>query len=236
MTDELEVGNPSGAAVTNQPVSSTKPIDGTPQQSQEFLEIKKQLELTRKELQGLQGRQDKEQNEVQRFMGEVKKRMAAGQSLEEAEKSIVAEQKNAEREELIFKIAQKVGVLDTPAQSPAGNGTQVPSEKAMTLQSYGLNENDPDVAENLSGKNLTGLELKLAAAEIALKRKNQPTPDVSASPAAVGNPPAPKDLKSMTEDYKKKIIAARGNKALGKQIQDEFRKQGGDPGSVGFNL
>ena len=25
-------------------------------------------------------------------------------------------------------------------------------------------------------------------------------------------------------------------KALGKQIQDEFRKQGGDPGSVGFNL
>lgn len=191
MSEELEVGNGNGAGgATNSDVSPAKPIDGAPDQSQELSEIRKQLELTRRELQGLQGRQDKETSEVQRFMGEVKKRMASGMSLEDAEKSITAEQQAAQKDDLLFKIAKKVGVLDESPSNIAGNDTPVANDKASTLKQYNLDANDPDVAEAIRGKE-NPLEVKLAALEVAYKRATKPNPDVSASPAVQQGRPTP---------------------------------------------
>jgi len=193
MNEELEVGNGNGAdGATNSNVSPAKPIDGAPDQSQVLLKIQKDLELTRSELKGLQGRQDKETSEVQRFMGEVKKRMASGMSLDEAEQSITAEKKASEKDELLFKIARKVGVLDEPPSPPAGNGQPMAKDVASTLQQYDLNANDPDVAEAIRGKT-DPLELKLAALEVAYKRSTKPTPDVSASTSVQQRSPSAKD-------------------------------------------
>lgn len=190
MSEELEVVNGNGAGgATNSPVSPKETIDGALNQSQVLLDIQKQLEQTRNELRGLQGRQDKETNEVQRFMGEVKKRMADGMSLDEAEKSITAEQQAAQKDDLLFKIARKVGVLDESPSTPAGNGSPMAVDAASTLQQYGLNANDPDVAQAIQGK--SDLELKLATLEVAYKRATKPTPDVSASPAVQQGRPTP---------------------------------------------
>ena len=61
MSEELEVGNGNGAGGnTNSNVSPKNPIDSTPDQSQERLNIEKEIGLLRSELRGLQGRQDKE--------------------------------------------------------------------------------------------------------------------------------------------------------------------------------
>ena len=183
MDDTQDVG--TGAEGTTTPPVS-KPIEGAPQQSQEFLEIKKQLELTRSELKGLQSRQDKEQNEVQRFMGEVKKRMAKGMSLEEAEQSVVADNQATQDKELLHKIAQKVGVLDSPSTpAPAGNGQGQTVDVASTLSKYGLNENDPDVAAELASER----DVEKAALRVVFKRSKQPTPDASASSSVTGTPP-----------------------------------------------
>ena len=183
MDDTLEVGN-GAEGTTTPPVS--KPIEGAPQQSQELLEIKKQLELTRSELKGLQSRQDKEQNEVQRFMGEVKKRMAKGMSLEEAEQAVVADSQAAAEKDLLHKIAQKVGVLDSPSTpAPTGNGRGQTIDAASTLSMYGLNGNDPDVAAALASEK----DVEKAALKVVFNRSKQPTPDASASTSVTGTPP-----------------------------------------------
>lgn len=234
MSEELEVVEGQGAGgATNSPVSPAKTIDGAPNQSQELLEIRKQLELTRRELQGLQGRQDKEQNEVQRFMSEVKKRMASGMSLEDAEKSITAEQKASEKDELLFKIARKVGVLDEPSQNIAGNGVNVTIDRASTLQQYGLDANDSDVAEAIRGK--SDLELKLAALEVAYKRATKPVADASASPAVNARPAPPANVESLTADYQKEMIAARGNKTAIIATREKYKKLGVPIESVVFS-
>jgi len=197
MSEELEVGNGNGAdGATNSNVSPAKPIDGAPDQSQVLLKIQKDLELTRSELKGLQGRQDKETSEIQRFMGEVKKRMANGMSLEQAEQSITAEQQAAQKDDLLFKIARKVGVLDESPSNTTGNSVPVANDKASTLQQYGLDANDADVAEAIRGKS-DPLEIKLAALEVAYKRATKPSPDASASTAVQGRPAPKSDTGAM---------------------------------------
>ncbi len=192
MNEEQDVVEGVGAnGVTNSPVSPAKTIDGAPDQSQGRLNIEKELGLLRSELRGLQGRQDKEATEVQKFMGEVKKRMASGMSLEQAEQSITAEQTAAQKDDLLFKIARKVGVLDESPSNIAGNGSPVASDKASTLEMYNLDANDADVAEAIRGKS-DPMELKLAALEVAYKRLTKPTPDASASTAVVQGRPTPK--------------------------------------------
>lgn len=221
--DETQDVGIGAEGTTTPPVS--KPIESAPQQSQELLEIKKALELTRSELKGLQSRQDKEQNEVQRFMGEVKKRMAKGMSLEEAEQAVTAENQAAQKDELLYKIAQKVGVLDSPsAQSPAGNGLGQTVDVASTLSQYGLNENDPDVAAALASEK----DVEKAALRVALRRSKQPHADVSASTSAQGKPTSPTNGEQLKAEYIQKIRAARGQRREIKALQEEYSKKGVD--------
>ena len=208
--DETQDVGIGAEGTTTPPVS--KPIESAPQQSQELLEIKKALELTRSELKGLQSRQDKEQNEVQRFMGEVKKRMAKGMSLEEAEQAVTAENQAAQKDELLYKIAQKVGVLDSPSTpAPAGNGQGQTVDVASTLSKYGLNENDPDVAAELASER----DVEKAALRVALKRSKQPTPDASASSSVTGNaPPVSNDGELVAELQKLQKDPVRNAKKI----------------------
>lgn len=234
MNEQLEVGNGNGAGgATNSGVSPEKPIDGAPDQSQVLLKIQKDLELTRSELKGLQGRQDKETNEVQKFMGEVKKRMASGMSLEQAEQSITAEQTAAQKDDLLFKIARKVGVLDESPSNTAGNGSPVASDKASTLSMYNLDANDADVAEAIRGKS-DPMELKLAALEVAYKRATKPVADVSASPSVQGRPTPPASVDALTADYQKEMIAARGNRTAIVETRQKYKKLGVPVDSVVF--
>lgn len=197
MSEELEVVNGNGAnGATNSNVSPAKTIDGAPDQSQVLLNIQKQLEQTRSELRGLQGRQDKETNDVQRAMGELKKRLDSGMSFDEAQKSIAADNEVAAEKALIRKIAEKVGVLDESPSTPAGNGQPMANDKASTLQQYGLDANDADVAEAIRGKS-DPLEIKLAALEVAYKRATKPSPDASASTAVQGRPAPKSDTGAM---------------------------------------
>src|SRR5690348_10609473 len=111
MTENTNVGDQTLAGAgetTNSPVSPEKgqPIAGTTLSPQELLALKREVELTRKELKGLQSVQDKGQNEIQRFMAEVKKQMATGKSLEEAEAAVTENRKVQEKDDLLFKIAR----------------------------------------------------------------------------------------------------------------------------------
>lgn len=233
MNEESDVVEGQGAGgATNSPVSPAKTIEGAPDQSQVLQKLQKDLELTRRELQGLQGRQDKETNEVQKAMGELKKRLDSGMSFDEAQKSIAADNEVAAEKAMIRRIAQKLDVLDESPSNTTGNSAPVASDKASALQQYNLDANDPDVAEAIRGKD--GSELKLAVLEVALKRATKPVADVSASPTIQRRPTPPAGVDALTADYQKEMIAARGNKTAIVATRDKYKKLGVPVESVVF--
>jgi len=233
--DETQDVGLEGAENTKSPVSTKQPIESAPHQSQEFLELRKQLELTRSELKGLQSRQDKETNEVQRFMGEVKKRMASGMSLEEAEKAVVADEQAAKKDDLLLKIAQKVGVLDQPSAPPAGNGNTPTIDTASVLSKYELDGSDPEVIEKvLRGKFNSPADAELAALRIAYQRAKPNQPSPSAAPSLVGSTPqqtsGEKSLLAEFEKENAKIPRGAGfiyqRSELKKKYREAARRQG----------
>jgi len=190
MTDATNVDstNLEGAAGNQPGVSQEqgKSIAGAPSTSQEFLELKKELELTRAEMKGLQSRQDKEKNEVQRFMEDVKAQMAKGKTLEEAEQAVHEHRKVVEKDELLYKIAQKVGVLGGSPQNVAGNGSNAADETAKVFEEYNVDPNDPEATPLLA---LQGVELLRAVSKLALKRAKPQELD-SSEATSLGSSPS----------------------------------------------
>jgi hypothetical protein len=240
MSEPSNVENPDveGAGANQPPVSPQKEnsIAGAPQSSQEFLELKKRLDLTERELKGLQSRQDKSTNEVQRFMEDVKAHVAKGKSLDEAEQLVHADRKAAEKDDLLYQIAQKVGVLGGSPQNVAGNNSNAADEAARVLQEYDIPLNDPQAIPLLE---LKGVELVKAVGKLAVQRaKSQTPPDSSEAGSIKGGPPTPKPgVEKLTEQYQKDMQAApRGPKgdAERKAIKERARKDGVPVDSIGF--
>jgi len=181
------VENPNlEGAEGNQPAVSPeqgKSIAGQPQSSHELLELKKGYDRLEKELKGLQSRQDKSTNEVQRFMEEVKGQMAKGLSLDEAEQAVHANRKAAEKDELLYQIATKLGIGNSP-QSVTGNNRNTADEVAGVFSEYNVDPNDPEAVPLLE---LRGTDLVKAVSKLAIKRAKQSTPDSSEAPSIGGS-------------------------------------------------
>lgn len=229
------VENPNLEGATgNQPAVSPeqgKSIAGKPQSSQEFLELKQGYARLEKELKGLQSRQDKSTNEVQRFMEDVKGQMAKGLSLDEAEQAVHANRKAAEKDELLNQIAAKLGIGNSP-QNVTGNNTNAADEAVSVFSEYNVDPNDPDAAPLLE---LRGTELVKAVSKLAIKRAKQSPPDSSEATAIGGRPPAPAGVDALTQDYVKNMRAARGNKSKLSSIREEYSKKGVDVYSQDFS-
>lgn len=196
------VENPNlEGAEGNQPAVSPeqgKSIAGQPQSSHEFLELKKGYDRLEKELKGLQSRQDKSTNEVQRFMEEVKGQMAKGLSLDEAEQAVHANRKAAEKDELLNQIAAKLGIGNSP-QSVTGNNRNTADEVASVFGEYNVDPNDPEAVPLLE---LQGTDLVKAVSKLAIKRAKQSTPDSSEAPSIGGGA-----ARTMNEDEKIKKLS-----------------------------
>lgn len=224
----LEGAGENQSSVSQEQVRS---IAGAPSTSQEFLQLKKELELYRSELKGLQSRQDKEKNEVQRFMEDVKAQMAKGKTLEEAEQAVHENRKVVEKDELLYKIAQKVGVLGNSPQNVAGNGSNAADETAKVFEEYNVDPNDPEAAPLLA---LKGVELIKAVSKLALKRAKPSAVDSSEASALRTEPSPPASVEAATQKYKEDMLKARGNRALLADIKAKARKNGVPVDSVDF--
>jgi len=132
----------------------------------------------------LQSDKDRGVNKTKEEVTELKRKIAEIEKLKKA-----GLDEDGAIEELSFRdeiraVRQQLSQLNPTPTQPAGNGNGQAVDKAKTLQEYGLSENDPDVATELSGKVFnTALELENAALKIAYKRANKPQPDNSAAPA-----------------------------------------------------
>lgn len=191
------VENPNlDGAEGNQPAVSPeqgKSIDGKPQSSQEFLQLKQGYDRLEKELKGLQSRQDKSTNEVQRFMEDVKGQMAKGLSLDEAEQAVHANRKAAQKDDLLNQIAAKLGIGNSP-QTATGTSANAADEAVSVFQEYSVDPNDPEAIPLLE---LRGTDLVKAVSKLAIKRAKQSTPDSSEAPSITGSAP-----RAVNEDEK----------------------------------
>lgn len=196
------VENPNlDGAEGNQPAVSSeqgKSIDGKPQSSQELLELKQGYARLEKELKGLQSRQDKSTNEVQRFMEDVKGQMAKGLSLDEAEQAVHANRKAAQKDDLLNQIAAKLGIGNSP-QNATGTSANAADEAVSVFSEYSVDPNDPEAIPLLE---LRGTDLVKAVSKLAIKRAKQSTPDSSEAPSITGSAP-----RAVNEDEKIRKLA-----------------------------
>jgi len=228
------VENPNlDGAEGNQPAVSPeqgKSIDGKPQSSQEFLQLKQGYDRLEKELKGLQSRQDKSTNEVQRFMEDVKGQMAKGLSLDEAEQAVHANRKAAQKDDLLNQIAAKLGIGNSP-QTVTGTSPNAADEAESVFSEYSVDPNDPEAIPLLE---LRGTDLVKAVSKLAIKRAKQSTPDSSEAPSLSSGAPKPAGIEGLTNQYQKDMLAARGKPSLLKDIKEKARKAGVPVDSIAF--
>ena len=116
--------------------------------------------------------------------------MAKGLSLDEAEKAVHENAKAREKDELLYKMAEKLGVSGSFSQpTTAGNSSDATVDVAKVVGSYGLDANDPEVVSQVLGKKFNSeLEAENAALKIAYRRANSNPPNPAASTAIQGSP------------------------------------------------
>lgn len=231
----VESPNLEGAGTNQTPVSQSKgsSIEGSPSSSQEFLELKRDFELAKKELKGLQSRQDKDKNELQRFMEEVKTKVSKGLSLEEAEQAVHADREVARKDDLLNKIALKLGIDDSP-QNLTGNKSNAVDTVAQVFNEFGVDPNHPEAAALYD---LKGEELIKAVAKLAIKTKSNSTVDSSEAPSLQGKPAPQAGVKELTDKYQKDLLATPRGKSgdlLRKQIKEQAKKNGVPVDSIAF--
>jgi hypothetical protein len=217
---EVDAPNLEGAA-GNQPAVSQgqgSSIEGKPQTSQEFLELKKIVDRQEKELRGLQSRQDKEKTETQRFLDEIKAQVAKGKTIEEAEQIVNADRKAAEKDDLLFKIAQKLG-LDESSPSVTGNNATATDDVAQVFTKYKVDPNDPAAVGFLS---LKGAELKAAVADYAFTKSQTPTLDSSAAGSIQSSPASKVNQQELIDRLQKLQKEPTKNRAEIKKLEGEL--------------
>lgn len=217
----VESPNLEGAGTNQTSVSQSKgsSIDGSPSSSQELLELRKEFDLAKKELKGLQSRQDKDKNELQRFMEEVKTKVSKGLSLEEAEQAVHADREVARKDDLLNKIALKLGIDDSP-QNLTGNKSNAVDAVAQVFNEFGVDPNHPEATALY---NLKGEELIKAVAKLAIKTKTITSPDSSEVTSISSSPASSKDESSLVTELNKLQKDPISNKARIREIEKELK-------------
>ena len=225
MSDPMEEGK-QGAAGTvdaNPPASVGQAQPSTP----DITALMTRLEALEKQNKALQSGKDKRWNEVM----PVIKQVAAVLGIDESK--VAEAQEKAVLQELV---AERMGRL----QPQGGTGTTTPQAAQVDVQSiakqYGLDPNsDAGFLSALVGESdHEKVELKIA--RYARQKVAQPNPSSATSPAPTGGTSASQSGAELVGEYKTKMLAARGNKALGQQIKEEYRKRGCPVDSVIFGV
>ena len=223
MAEIQNEGNPQAEGAGSQPVSSGegKPFEGSQNELVELLKAQsKKLETFEKEIRGLQSKQDKGDKQFKEFMADYQKQVAAGvpdhEAYEIAQNNQNAKKRQAEREALLDQLlAERSG-------KSVGADSKLAKAKELALK-YGIDENDPSLAEIVSTKDEDRWEGEIAIRAIK-KTSPQSLGGVPSMPATPS--PSKPDLQRLGEEYVNKVLEAKGNKMLVRQLREEYRKKG----------
>ncbi len=212
---------------------STQPI----QDATNVKNLESELNILKKELKGLQGRQDKEKSAFQEFLAEYKsqkKRGLGDEEAEEAASSVLKEREEAENQKLLLKqIAQKLG-LDPASSNIAGNNMKRATGYEKVIEKLQLDINDPIVTK-LMRENTDITDFALEASKYVRQQNNAPQLTEAQKPASTASRQIPSDVNQLAKEYVQKVLANRGNKAVIEALKREYTEKGVPVGSVNFS-
>jgi hypothetical protein len=129
-----------------------------------------------------------------------------------------------------------------PPATPVGNVSQGQApdiESAFrTVEEYGLSQNDPDFIALLRGvSKMDKAAFDVKVKDFVLGKVKPPKPpnpaDVVQAPARAGA--TDKSVDALTDEYKKQVRAARGNRTEIVRLRGEYQKQGVPVHEVDFS-
>lgn len=191
-------------------------------------ELKNKVDLQEKELRGLQGRQDKSDNAYQAFLVEYEKQKAKGLTNDEASEaaqSTLTRRENAKKQELLLEqIAQKLG-LDSTSPLVQGSTKGIAADYEKVIKAHGLDSNDAEVIA-LMRESGDALDFSLKASQLVARKQNAPTPNMAQEPARVSDPQPTPDGLALIGEYKRKVLANRGNRSAIEAVKAEYAQKG----------
>lgn len=219
-SDTLNEGTPKAPPLGGSQEGSDSLNSNAGQPKVDVDSFTRELAEVKKQLRSLQGDKDRGVAQTRREVDELKRKLAEVEKLK----------KRGFSEDDAFEELELREQLRSLRTAPAGNGESEAFDKAETLKEYGLDENDPDVASALSGKNIrSALELENVALKVALKKANKPAPDPSAAPSANGHVSKPDEMESLKKAYDtelKELTKGRPSPALISELKSKYRRKG----------
>lgn len=179
--------------------------------------------------------QDKRFNKIEKELG-----LRSGVLAELESEGVTIPQEVRTRME-IRELREQVAQRDTQPESvrdvgPSQQKTAV-TEAIASLQQYGLEANDPGFIEILRGKYANKAEFDNKVLGHIVSKLAPPKPanvaDVIQSPAKGGA--TEKSPEALTEEYKNKVRAARGNRTEVARLRNEYARQGVPVHEVDFS-
>jgi hypothetical protein len=223
MTDETKVelsDESGGVGSPNQNLSNSNTNSIPVQGVEDVKRLESVVETLKKELKGLQGRQDKETTAFQAFLTEFKKQKKNGLDDTDAEVAasnvLEARSKEAKRDQAIDLLIQKFGLSEVSAELTGNKGSET-SDYNKVISEFGADVTSPEVAALLKESN-TPVELAIKLGK--MNRGAMPTKPQAA--AVIGQPPAPPTSHASLEI---EIAGLMKNPSANKRRMDEIKKE-----------
>jgi len=127
---------------------------------------------------------------------------------------------------------------NTPAAPVVGKQPEQPSlDVNAVVKAMLLDESDVAVAAIKKAYVNNPVELVAQLANLKESRSSvKPVTPASSLPPEGGNTPADKDVQALAQEYSHKVMEARGNKALIRQLKEEYRQKGVPVDQVYFGV
>lgn len=232
--EQVDGGQPDG---TTQAASAGASSQGGVQQpSLDVAELQKtfdafgkQIETLTARVNGLQGEKDKR---ISGLEGKIVEYESLVERLGSKESALAQMQLQEQLASMNQALQELKGSASTLSPGTAQGGAV---NAAQAFVEMGLDLKDPRVAVALN-KQYPNEDAAIAAAyKLSKQIQSGPAPSEAQGAALQGKTPAPNDVEALTDEYKKNMLAARGNERELTRIREEAIKQGVPVWSIDFS-
>jgi hypothetical protein len=190
--------------------------------------LESELDSVKKELRGLQGRQDKSTSAFQTFLDEYEAQKAKGlnnaDAAQAAESTLNRREKAEKQEKLLEQIAQKLG-LDSSSPLVSGSTKGIATDYEKVIKAHGLDANDSEII-SMMRESESALDFSIKASQLAQRKQSAPTPNSAQSPSKVFEPQPPQSNIELIGEYRKTMMANRGRTSDLQRIKAEYAQKG----------
>ena len=228
MTEEPKVDGLAEDGAVSQPASAVSDSAQTP--IAEVTALKAKLFELEKQFSGLQGRQDKADNNLgkaQEAIDRYQSLLDKNLSPAEAKATMVKEDEAKSKDRMLEELYD--AVVRGKLSGVTGTNTQQTSEATRIIQELGLDGNSAEVNAVLA-EGLEGLAL-----ENKLLRLSLPKNAASAPPPKTPNPVVPASEAALVNQYVTELQAAGTSRAAASEIRARYEKLGVNTGAVVFH-